>query len=53
MVVPPRDCRPAMVASRKLVSQLSVVGVPYATWSSFPVVGVGLVVSSAIEASLR
>jgi hypothetical protein len=41
------------VASRKLVSQLSAVGVAYATWSSFPVVGVGLVVNSAIEASLR
>jgi hypothetical protein len=31
----------------------SVVGALYTTWSSFPVVGVGLVVSSAIEASLR
>ena len=41
------------VASRKLVSQLSAVDAPYATWSYFPVVVVGLVVSSAIEASLR
>jgi uncharacterized protein YndB with AHSA1/START domain len=40
------------VASRKLVSQLSVVGVAYATCSSFPVVG-SVAVSSAIEASLR
>ena len=41
------------VTSRKLVSQLSAVDAPYATWSSFPVVAVGLVVSSAMEASLR
>jgi hypothetical protein len=47
------SARGSPVASRKLVSQLSVVGVPYATWSSFPVVGIGLVVSSVIEASLR
>jgi hypothetical protein len=31
----------------------SAVGAAYATWSSFPVVGLGLVVSSAMEASLR
>jgi hypothetical protein len=41
------------VTSRKLVSQLSAVDAPYATWSSFPVVAVGLMVSSAMEASLR
>jgi hypothetical protein len=41
------------VASRELLSQLGAVGAPYATCSSFPV-EVGLVVmSSAIEASLR
>jgi diacylglycerol O-acyltransferase / wax synthase len=44
---------PSKVASRKLVSQPSAVGAPHAICSSFPVVGVGLVVSSAIEASLR
>jgi hypothetical protein len=42
----------ASVTSRKLVSQLSAVGAPHATWSSFPVVG-SVVVSSAMEASLR
>ena len=42
-------------AARGRVAQVGVttsaVDAPYATWSSFPVVG--LVVSSAIEASLR
>jgi hypothetical protein len=46
-LVASRGLPPEPVASRKLVSQLSVVGVAYATWSSFPVV-VGSVVSSAI-----
>jgi hypothetical protein len=41
------------VASRKLVSQPAPSVRPYATWSSFPVVEVGWVVSSAMEASLR
>jgi hypothetical protein len=31
----------------------SAVGAAYATWSSFPVVGFGLVAGSAMEASLR
>jgi hypothetical protein len=47
-----RAVRRLPVASRKLVSQLSAVGAPYATCSSFPVVG-SVAVSSAIEASLR
>jgi hypothetical protein len=42
-----------VVASRKLVSQHQRRRCAYATCSSVPVVGLGLVVSSAMEASLR
>jgi hypothetical protein len=41
------------VASRKLVSQLSVVDALYATCSSFPVEVESEALSSAMEASLR
>jgi hypothetical protein len=51
---------PGRAAGRNPLGRVAQVGViaqrrrcAYATWSSFPVVGVGSMVSSAIEASLR